>query len=193
MITVYAAFLLLMVVTLVPLNPALAPPEPALAGSRAAGGRSRPTNNLQEGSNLHKVYINQLAAFLPNQAITNDQMEKVLGQIGPQPSKARRLILRSNRITGRHYAIDPDSGTISHSNAELTAAAIRRLDGPGCPLHELELLACGTTLPDQLMPNHALMVHGELKIPPCEVVATAGICLAGVMSLKYASSRHSHR
>ena len=29
------------------------------------------------------------------------------------------------------------------------------------------------------------MVHGELKLPPCEVVATAGVCLSGTMSLKY--------
>jgi 3-oxoacyl-[acyl-carrier-protein] synthase-3 len=29
------------------------------------------------------------------------------------------------------------------------------------------------------------MVHGELGIPPCEAVATAGICLSGVMALKY--------
>lgn len=41
-------------------------------------------------------------------------------------------------------------------------------------------------MPDQLMPNHALMVHGELKIKPLEVVSTAGICLSGTTALKYA-------
>src|SRR3546814_20733966 len=30
------------------------------------------------------------------------------------------------------------------------------------------------------------MVHGELGTHPCEVVATAGICVSGVMSMKYA-------
>ncbi|MCD6292693.1 MAG: beta-ketoacyl-ACP synthase III, partial [Deltaproteobacteria bacterium] len=73
----------------------------------------------------------------------------------------------------------------THSNAELTAAAIRKLGDQGCDIDNIELLSCGTTLPDQLMPNHALMVHGELGIPPCEVIAASGICLAGTMSLKY--------
>lgn len=35
------------------------------------------------------------------------------------------------------------------------------------------------------MPNHALMVQGELSLPPCEVVATSGICLSGLLALKY--------
>lgn len=134
---------------------------------------------------MQKVYINHVAAFLPNAPIANEAMETVLGQVGDVPSKVRRLILRSNRIKTRYYAIDPQSGATTHSNAELTAAAVRRLETRGSRLEELELLACGTTLPDQLMPNHALMVHGELGNPPCEVVATAGICLAGIMSLKY--------
>jgi 3-oxoacyl-[acyl-carrier-protein] synthase-3 len=36
------------------------------------------------------------------------------------------------------------------------------------------------------MPNHAVMVHGELGIPECEIVATSGICLSGLSALKYA-------
>ncbi|MEA1922644.1 MAG: beta-ketoacyl-ACP synthase III [Pseudomonadota bacterium] len=132
-----------------------------------------------------KVYINNIAAFLPNQPVSNEAMESVLGQVGERPSRVRKMILRSNKITSRYYAIDPDTGAATHSNAELTAAAIRKLGEQGCDIDTIELLACGTTLPDQLMPNHALMVHGELGIPPCEAIATAGICLAGTMSLKY--------
>lgn len=48
------------------------------------------------------------------------------------------------------------------------------------------MLATGTTLPDQLMPGHGVMVHGELGNTPCEVVSTSGICLASLTSLKYA-------
>ena len=132
-----------------------------------------------------KVYINYIAAFLPNQPVSNEAMEPVLGQIGKRPSRVRKLILRSNKIKSRYYAIDPATGALTHSNAQLTAQAIRKLGQRGCDIDAIELLACGTTLPDQLMPNHALMVHGELGIPPCEAIATAGICLAGTMSLKY--------
>ena len=67
----------------------------------------------------------------------------------------------------------------------MTAKAIKIL-GNDDFLDNLDLLVCGTTIPDQMMPNHALMVHGELNIAPLEVVSTAGICLSGATALKYA-------
>jgi 3-oxoacyl-[acyl-carrier-protein] synthase-3 len=132
------------------------------------------------------VFINNIAAFLPNAPVGNDAMEAVLGQIGDRPSRARRAILRNNGIETRHYAIDPATGGRTHNNAELTAEAIRGLANDGFDLNSIDCLACGTTIADQLMPNHAVMVHGELATPPCEVVATSGICVAGITSLKYA-------
>ena len=131
------------------------------------------------------VYINDIQAFLPNEAVDNSEIETVLGQVGARPSRAKKLILRSNQIKSRHYAIDKESGKTTHTNAQLAAEAIRKLDSDLFDVNTIELLACGTTLPDQLLPNHALMVHGELGIPSCEVIATAGICLSGTMSLKY--------
>ncbi|SFV62612.1 Biotin synthesis protein BioZ [hydrothermal vent metagenome] len=133
---------------------------------------------------MNKVYINKISAFFPNEAVTNDMMETVLGQIGERPSRARRVILKSNKITSRYYAIDPKTGATTHTNAQLTANAVRGLDDER--LKNLDLLVCGTTLPDQIMPNHAVMVHGELGLKPLEVVSTAGICLSGATALKYA-------
>lgn len=132
------------------------------------------------------VYINSIAAFLPNEPVGNDDMEAVLGQTGDRPSRARRTVLRSNGIQQRHYAIDKNSGQTTHSNAQLTAAAVQRLSSPEFDINSTDCLVCGTTIADQLVPNHAVMVHGELGIPPCEVVATAGVCLSGVTALKYA-------
>jgi len=133
---------------------------------------------------MRDVYINKIAAFLPNDAVDNENIEKVLGQIGNKPSRAKRIILRSNKIKERYYAIDPETRKATHSNTKLTALAIKKLDG--IDLDNVDVLACGTTMPDQLMPNHAIMVHGELKCAPLEVVSTAGICLSGVTALKYA-------
>ena len=131
---------------------------------------------------MNSVYINKIAKFLPNEPISNGEMEMVLGQIGGKPSRARRVILRSNGIKQRYYVIDKEQN-IRYNNAQLTANAIRGLD---IDLDSIETLSCGTTLPDQLMPNHAVMVHGELKSKPCEVVATSGICLSGITALKNA-------
>lgn len=134
---------------------------------------------------MNQVYIHDISAFLPGAPIDNDQMEAVLGQVGPRPSRARRAILRSNGIRQRHYCIDPETGAVTYNNAQLTAEAVRRL-GTDFDLAELDCLACGTTLADQLMPGHAVMVHGELGAPACEVVTTAGVCVAGVSAIKYA-------
>ena len=131
------------------------------------------------------VYINDIQAFLPNQKVSNEEMESVLGQVGNRPSRARKMILRSNKIISRHYAIDKNTGKTTHNNAQLTAQAIRKLTNNSFDINQIDLLACGTSIPDQLLPNHALMVHGELAIPSCEVIATSGICLSGTMSLKY--------
>ncbi|WP_122033881.1 beta-ketoacyl-ACP synthase III [Aliivibrio sp. EL58] len=132
-----------------------------------------------------KVYINDIQAFLPNDAVGNKEIENVLGQVGSRPSRAKNLILRSNKIKKRYYAINPATGETTHTNTELTAEAIRKLSSPSFDINTTELLACGTTIADQILPNHALMVHGELGIPSCEVMATSGICLSGTMSLKY--------
>ncbi|MFP5305047.1 MAG: beta-ketoacyl-ACP synthase III [Gammaproteobacteria bacterium] len=132
-----------------------------------------------------RVYVTRIAAVLPNAPIDNERMEAVLGQVGGRPSRARAMVLRSNGIRSRHYALDPETGAQTHSNAQLTAEAVRALTGNGFGLDDIEVLACGTSSPDQLMPNHAVMVHGELGSRPCEVVATSGICVSGVTALKY--------
>ncbi len=135
---------------------------------------------------MRNVYINKIAAFLPNEPVDNINIEKVLGQVGERPSRAKKIILRSNKILTRHYAIDPTTREATHTNAKLTANAIRLLEQDGIDLNKVDLLSCGTTMPDQLMPNHAIMVHGELGCDPLEVVSTAGICLSGLTALKYA-------
>src|SRR6185312_7233629 len=133
-----------------------------------------------------QAYITELPAFLPNAPVGNDEMESVLGMINGKPSRARRIILRSNGIKTRHYAMEPHTGRITHSNAQLAAEAVRGLANGRFKLDQIDLLACGTTFADQMVPSHANMVHGELGIPPCENVSTAGVCISSTSALKYA-------
>jgi len=135
---------------------------------------------------VREVYINKIASFLPNEAVDNDNIEKVLGQVSSRPSRAKRIILRSNKIKNRYYAIDPKTRKATHTNVDLTVEAIKKLQADGLDLDSVDVISCGTTMADQLMPNHAIMVHGELGCKPLEVVSTAGICLSGVTALKYA-------
>lgn len=136
---------------------------------------------------MNDVYIVEMGGYLPNAPVENDTMESVLGVVGDRPSRARRLTLRNNGIRLRHYAIDPATGKTTHNNAQLTAAAAREaLKRAGWRMSDIDLLACGTSTPDQLKPGHAAMVHAELGESRLEAVSAAGVCCAGVAALKYA-------
>ena len=135
---------------------------------------------------LKNVYLNRVCAFLPNEPVANDDMEAVLGMAGELPSRVRRMILRSNGILSRHYAIDPAGRRTTHTNAELAAEAVNRLFAQGVRPESITSLSCATSYPDQTMPGHGVMVHGLLNLPPCEVLSMAGVCAAGMAAMKHA-------
>lgn len=134
----------------------------------------------------HSVYITRTASFLPNAPVDNDSMEKILGQVGERPSRSRKLILRSNQIRTRYYAIDPLTGKHNYTNAQLCAEAVRGLISEDFALSDISCLAAASSIPDQIMPGHASMVHGELGSPPCEIASVSGVCVSGMTAMKYA-------
>jgi 3-oxoacyl-[acyl-carrier-protein] synthase-3 len=136
---------------------------------------------------LNEVYITNTSLFLPNEPVASDDMELYLGYINGKPSKSKKIVLRNNGIKTRYYAL-AKGGTPTHSNAQLTAEAVRNLfkDDPE-QMQNVELMACGTSSPDQMMPSHGVMVHGELpEIRSVEVVSPSGVCCAGMHAFKYA-------
>jgi 3-oxoacyl-[acyl-carrier-protein] synthase III len=136
---------------------------------------------------LKQVYITNTSAFLPNDPVSNDDMEAYLGFINNKPSKSRKIVLRNNGIKTRYYALTKE-GKPTHTNAQMTALAVRALfvarpDG----LKEIDLLSCGTSSPDQMIPSHGVMTHGWLpETNAIEVVSPSGVCCAGMHAFKYA-------
>nr|WP_198999590.1 beta-ketoacyl-ACP synthase III [Flavobacterium sp. ASV13] len=133
---------------------------------------------------MFEVYITKAAKYLPNKAVSNEEMEAYLGLINDAASKARRIILRNNKITSRYYAVDK-AGKSTHSNAELTRNAIEQLFDENFTAQDLEVLSCGTSTPDIFLPSHAAMVHGLLKNKSVELNSSTGVCCAGMNSLKF--------
>lgn len=131
------------------------------------------------------VYINKIATFLPGEPISNDGMEEYLGFVDGKKSRSKSIVLRNNKITTRYYARDKQ-GNSTHTNAELTAEAIKKLCTGGFKLDDIELLTCGTTSPDQILPAHGVMVHGLLKSKSIEAITFSGSCCSGMNALKYA-------
>ncbi|UQX79931.1 beta-ketoacyl-ACP synthase III [Mannheimia haemolytica] len=132
---------------------------------------------------LSNVYITNTSAFLPNAPVSNDAMETVLGMVGETPSRVRKMILRSNGIQHRYYAIDPITRQATHSSTELAVQAVKKL---GNSATSATCLAVGTSYPDQIMPGQGVMVHGLLDAEPMEVLTTAGVCVAGMAAMKHA-------
>ena len=133
---------------------------------------------------MFEVYITKSGKYLPNNPISNDEMENYLGLINDLTSKARRIILRNNKIVSRYYAIDK-FGNSTHNNAQLTESAINELFDDSFTANDMELLSCGTSTPDILLPSHAAMVHGLLKNKSVELNSSTGVCCAGMNSLKF--------
>ncbi len=136
---------------------------------------------------MSEAFITKVEKYMPNDPVSNDQMEQKLGLINGNESKSRALILRNNGIKLRYYALDKD-GNATHNNAQLAALAVRKLTASDdISLNDIDLLTAGTSSPDVIQPSHALMIHGELGgSKTLETMSAHGTCNAGMLSLKYA-------
>jgi len=134
------------------------------------------------------VFINATGSFFPNAPVSNEQMEGVLGMIHGRPSRSRHMVLTNNQIKTRYYAMDPQTRRPTHSNADLAKAAAQDIfaRNPDLSWKNVELLCCGTTAADLIVPGHGQMVHGLLPDFTGEVVTTAGVCCSSSMALKNA-------
>lgn len=132
------------------------------------------------------VFINRLNPYLPNDPVNNDEMENYLGLIEGKTSRVKRIVLKQNGINTRYYALNKKQ-EITHTNAELAANAIKGLFNSEAELRTVELLSTATSIPDQVLPSHASMVHGLLKSADnMELFATTGVCLTSLQALKIA-------
>ncbi|SEW45785.1 3-oxoacyl-[acyl-carrier-protein] synthase-3 [Chryseobacterium wanjuense] len=134
---------------------------------------------------MNDVFITKASTYLPNEPVSNDEMETYLGYINDAPSKAKALILRNNKITTRYYALDKE-GNPTHTNAQIAAQAVEGLFDDKFKREDMELLSVGTSSPDQIQPSHASMVHGELNVEkPLAINTATGLCNSGMNALNY--------
>ena len=132
------------------------------------------------------VYITKAAVFFPNEPVSNEEMEQYLGMINGTPSLARRIVLGKNGIKNRYYALDK-AGNITHTNAQIAANAIRNLFDNNIGIDDIDMIACGTSSPEQLLPSHGVMVRGELGgSRNMEAASFSGACCTGAQAMRYA-------
>ena len=129
------------------------------------------------------VYITSVSKFLPNLPVYNEDMEQYLGLINSKPSRVKRIVLKQNGIKCRYYALDKNQ-KITHTNAELAFLSIKKLFPDETIPGDIDVMACATGNPDQLLPSHASMVHGLMKNRPMELYSASGVCLTCLQALK---------
>lgn len=134
---------------------------------------------------MKEVYINKISNFFPNEPVSNEEMESYLGMIGNTPSKSKSIVLRNNGIKRRFYSFDK-SGKSTHTSAQMAALAIEKLFDDQVKKEDIDFLACGSSTPDSILPSHASLVHGELKLKPVEILAPGGSCCTGIQSILFA-------
>ena len=135
---------------------------------------------------MKEVYITSSGKFLPNEAISNEEMENYLGRINGKDSRAKDRVLKQNGIKTRYYALNRNQVT-THSNSELAVNAIKdALQKSNLRSSDVELLCAGTTQGDLPIPGFASMVHADLDFEKCEIASFQSVCASGVMALKNA-------
>jgi 3-oxoacyl-[acyl-carrier-protein] synthase III len=135
------------------------------------------------------VFVSGTAFHLPGEPIDNDGMDAYIAPINRISGRIKQRILAENGIRMRHYAIDPD-GRTRESNAQMAAAAVRgALADAKLDLSRIDLLACGTSGGDAIMPGFANMVQGELAAPPMHTHTSVGVCAASLGALAFAAAQ----
>jgi 3-oxoacyl-[acyl-carrier-protein] synthase-3 len=135
------------------------------------------------------VFIAGTGFHLPGEAVDNDAMDAYIAPLGRISGRIKQRILAENGIRTRHYAIAPD-GSTRESHAQMAAAAVRAaLTDARCDLAAIDLLACGTSGGDSIMPGFANMVQGELGAPPMHTHTSVGVCAASLGALAFAAGQ----
>lgn len=142
------------------------------------------------------VYITKTGKYLPNEPVSNEDIEEYLGLICGKHSRVKSIVLRQNGIKTRYYALNKQH-KITHTNAELAVSSIKAMfEGASIP-DAIDMLVCATGNPDQLLPSHASMVHGLLNNYPMELFSCSGVCLTCLQALKIAymaiKAKQAHR
>lgn len=137
------------------------------------------------------VYINSVGAYLPNEPISNANIESYLDTLGDKPLK--KLVLNANGIEHRYYALN-DKGEPTHLTEDLAYyAAMEAIElAPDIGIGDIDLMSFGTANSDLILPSLSHQLHalfGErTQMGPIELLPTTGVCLAGITSLRGAFS-----
>jgi len=146
------------------------------------------------------VHIVGTGSFLPGRPVPNDRLETVLGPLNAAPERVRRFVenlgprmLEQSGIETRHFAIDPESGNLTHTFSMMAEVAARNaLEQAGMRPDEVDLLIISCPSYDQSTPPTSALLQERLGIGACAEMEIHSNC-SGVgkgMQVAFDTLRH---
>jgi 3-oxoacyl-[acyl-carrier-protein] synthase-3 len=121
------------------------------------------------------VRIAGTGGFLPGAPIPNDRVEAVLGPLDKAPPKIKSFVenlgqkmLERGGVRTRHFAVDPETGDMTHNFSTLAEQAARRaLEMADMDPGEIDLLVISCPSYDQSTPPTSALLQELLGIQSC--------------------------
>lgn len=144
--------------------------------------------------NLKKVHLLGTGSFLPGPPVTVDEIVSRLGRLDQAPTAVRNFdsgpgprMAHESGVRLRHFAIDPETGDLTHDHASLAAeACVRALDQAGIEANEVELLAIAAPGFDGLSPPTSARLQAKLGIERCKEFSVHSNCSGVAKSVQIA-------
>ncbi len=124
---------------------------------------------------LRSVYIAGTGSFLPGKPITNDRLESILGRLDNAPPRVKSFLetlgprfLERSGVESRYFAVDPETGDLTHTFAGLAEPACRAaLEAAGVQPEQVEMLIIACPSYDQSTPPTSALLQERLGIQQC--------------------------
>lgn len=138
-------------------------------------------------TSLQRVCALGTGSFLPNDPVPNDRIDDVLGHLTEAPEKVQhfvhtvgRRMLENGGVKTRHFAINPETHTLTHSITTLAEEAARRaLEMAGKKPEDIDLLLLSSSSYDTATPPTSTLLQERLGIEQCAEMEVHSNC-AGV-------------
>ena len=123
----------------------------------------------------NSVHVAGTGSCLPGLPVPNERIEDVLGRLVQAPPKVLSFVdnmgprmLERSGINSRHFAVDPETGNLTHTFASLSEVAARNaLDMAGMPARDIDLLIVSCPSYDQSTPPTSALLQERLGIESC--------------------------
>jgi len=151
---------------------------------------------------LKRVVIKGTGSYLPNDPIPNSRIDEVLGPLDQAPPRVQSFIasigarmLGASGVEYRHFAIDLETGRLTHTVASLAEATCRKaLEDAGKDASEIDLLVMASSNYDESTPPTSTLLQERLGIETCAEMEIHSNCsgVGKAMMVAYDALRLGH-